>query len=131
MLLLATVSDANSHRNDLTAVAEAHPEHYQRNRIIEALGSGSHIPRVDEEPLARYYKYLTARLLFPFTAHYPPPTTLLEEMEYRCSVVELLDPTQDICDEFDGIFCKTSKGKFETNLPLIELKWPTTVPTSS
>ena len=39
-------------------------------------------------------------------------------------MVELLDPTKDICDEFDGIFCKTRKGKYETNLPLIELEVP-------
>ncbi len=39
-------------------------------------------------------------------------------------MVELLDPAKDICDEFDGIFCKTGKGKCEINLPLIELESP-------
>ena len=38
--------------------------------------------------------------------------------------MELLDPTQYLGDEFDGIFCKTRKGKFEVNLPLIELHVP-------
>ena len=28
------------------------------------------------------------------------------------------------CDEFDGIFCKTRKGKYEVNLPLTELNVP-------
>ena len=59
---------------------------------------------------------------FPFTAHYPKPTTSTEEVQYRCIVMELLDPTKDIFDEFDGIFCKTRNGKYENNLPLIELE---------
>ena len=95
------------------------------DRIIEALGAlGEHLPNVDEETLSRYYNYLSARLSFPFTAHYPEPTTSLEEVQYRCTVLELLDPTKDICDDFDGIFCKTRKGKYEINLPLIELEVP-------
>jgi hypothetical protein len=63
-------------------------------------------------------------LLFPFTATYPEPKTLLEEVEHRCTVVELLDPAKGICDEFDGIFCKTRKGKYGVNLPLTELRVP-------
>ena len=38
------------------------------------------------------------------------PTTSLEEVQYRCTVLELLDPTKDIWDDFDGIYCKTRKG---------------------
>jgi hypothetical protein len=81
-----------------------------KNRIIEALGSGSHIPRVDEEPLSRYYKYLTEHLCFPFIAHFPKPMNSEEEDEFRCTVLELLDPAKHLGDGFDGIFCKTSKG---------------------
>ena len=84
----------------------------------------NHYPSVDEETLSRYYKYLSARLSFPFTAHYPEPRSSLEEVQHRCTVVELLDPVNDICDEFDGIFCKTRKGKYEVNLPLTELEIP-------
>ena len=124
MLLLATPADAH-YWNGLKVVAESRPELNQKDRIIEALGPlGEHLPSVDEETLSRYYKYLTARLSFPFTAHYPEPTTSLEEVQYRCTVLELLDPAKDICDEFDGIFCKTRKGKYEINLPLIELEIP-------
>ena len=43
-------------------------------------------------------------------------------MQHRCTVLELLDPGKYICDEFDGIFCKTRKGKYEINLPLTELR---------
>ena len=47
-----------------------------------------------------------------------------EKTQFRCTVLELLDPSKYICDEFDGIFCKTRKGNFEVNLPLIELEIP-------
>ena len=123
MTLLATLADV--HGNDFQVVPESHSMPDQRDRIIKALGPlEGQVPSVDEETLSRYYKYLTARLSFPFTAHYPEPRTSLEEAECRCTVVELLDPAKDICDEFDGIFCKTRKGKYEINLPLIELKLP-------
>ena len=127
MLLLATVADA--HWNGLKVVTKSYRKPDQRDRIIEALGPlGEQLPSVDEETLSRYYKYLTARLSFPFTACYPEPTTSLEERQHRCTVLELLDPINDICDEFDGIFCKTRKGKYQINLPLVELKIPQNSP---
>jgi len=123
MNLLATVVDAQW--NGLKVVAESRPEPDQRDRIIEALGPlGEHLPSVDQKTLSRYYRYLRARLSLPFTAHYPKPRTALEEVQYRCTVLELLDPAKDICDEFDGILCKTRKGKYEINLPLTELEIP-------
>ena len=70
-MLLATAAVA--HWNGLKVVTEPYPELNQKDRIIEALGSGSQIPRVDEEPLSRYYKYLTEHLCFPFIAHFPKP----------------------------------------------------------
>ena len=121
-MLLATVADA--HRNGTNVVPESDQKLSQKDRIIEALGSMSHIPSVHEETLSRYYKYLTARLSFPFTAYYPEPTNTLEEVRHRCIVLELLDPVDDICGEFGGIFCKTSNGMCEINLPLIELEIP-------
>ncbi len=122
MLLLATTPDARW--NDLEVVAEACPKLNQRDRISEALGSVIHIPSVDAETLFRYYRYLSARLSFPFTAHYPEPRSSLEEVQYRGTILELLDPAKYICDEFDGILCKTCKGKYEINLPLTELDVP-------
>ena len=85
---------------------------------------GKHLPSVDDQTLSRYYEYLRARLSFPFTATYPEPTNSREKREFGCVVLELLDPGKDICDEFDGIFCKTRKGKYEVNLPLTELEIP-------
>jgi len=129
MLLLTTTADV--HWNGLKVVTEPCPELDQRDRILEALGPlGEHLPSLGEETLFRYYEYLSARLSFPFAAHYPEPTTSLEEVQYRCVVLELLDPTKDFYDEFDGIFCKTRKGKYEINLPLIELEVPNDSPNS-
>ena len=119
----ATIAEA--HWNSIKVVHEFCPQLNQKDRIIEALGSwGEDSPRVDEETLSKYYQYLSARLSFPFTAHYPQPRSSLEEVQYRGVVLELLDPTKYLCDEFDGILCKTRRGKYEVNLPLIELKIP-------
>ena len=120
---LTTVVDA--HRNGIQVVHESCRELNQKDRIVEALGLlGEHLPSVDEETLSRYYTYLTARLSFPFIAYYPEPTTTLEEVRYRCTVVKLMSPANGICDEVGGIFCKTRKELFEIDLPLIELEIP-------
>ena len=104
----------------------------RRSRILAALGPlGEHFPGVDEETLSRYYGHLAAKLSFPFAAWYPQPTSPLEEKQYRCSVLKLLDPGHGMCDEFDGVFCKTRKGRYEINLPLVELELPENGPNSS
>jgi len=119
----ATIAEA--HWNSIKVVHESCPQLNQKDRIIEALGAwGEHSPRVDGETLSKYYEYLSARLSFPFTAHYPQPRSSLEDVQYRGIVLELLDPTKYICDEFDGLLCKTRRGKYEVNLPLIELEIP-------
>jgi hypothetical protein len=123
MLLLATTVDA--YWKGLKVVGEPYPMPDQKDRIIEALWPlGEDLPSVNQETLSRYYKYLTVRLSFPFTARYPEPANSVEEVQHRRTVVELLDPAHYICDEFDGILCKTRKGKYEVNLPLIELEVP-------
>ena len=121
--MLATQIQADWH--DLTVCNEFLPEKCQKDRILAALGPlGDRSPSVDEETTLRYYQYLAANLSFPFTAYYPVPKRSEEEVEYRCTVVELLDPRKHIGSEFDGIFCKARKGRFEVNLPLTELKVP-------
>ena len=121
-MLLTTIAVA--HWNDLKVAAEPCTKPDQKDRIIEALDSGSQIPRVDDELLSRYYRYLSEHLCFPFLAQFPKPTTSQEGKEFRCTVLELLDPEKYLGDGFDGIFCKTRKGKYEINLPLIELEIP-------
>jgi hypothetical protein len=97
----------------------------QTERIMAILGA-THggPPRVGEDTLARYHQYLLANLSLPFIAYYPQPRNSQEKTQFRCAVLELLDPAHHLGDEFDGIFCRTSKGDFEVNLPLIELHIP-------
>jgi hypothetical protein len=96
----------------------------QAARIMAALGATGGVPRVSENTLARYHKYLATKLSLPFVAYYPQPTNCRESAQFRRVVVELLDPSRCACDEIDGIYCKTCQGDFEVNLPLIELHLP-------
>jgi len=97
----------------------------QEDRIVAALApTANRVPKVDREMLSRYYRYLSSNLLFPFVAHYPEPTNSRDESLFRCLVLSLLDPERHFGDELDGIFCKARKGKYELNLPLIELFVP-------
>jgi len=122
MMQRPTVVDA--HPDSIKAVPESCPELNRNDRIVEALGSVRHIPRVDEKLLSRYYQYLREHLRFPFIAHFPKPATSQEETEFRCTVLELLDPAKHLDDGCEGILCKTRKGESELNLPLIDLDLP-------
>jgi hypothetical protein len=127
---LSVYTDTNW--NGLKLVIEAKQETGdQKARILSALGlEGNRLPQVDDENLFRYYEYLSEHLSCPFTAYYPEPTDPREETLHECRVLELLDPSKYISDEFDGIFCKTRKGTFEVNLPLVELEVPQESPNS-
>ena len=121
---LSVYTDTNW--NGLRLVVESQQEDCdQKARILAALRlSGDRLPQVDNENLFRYYEYLSAHLSFPFITYYPEPKNAREETLYECKVLELLDPSKYISDEFDGIFCGTRKGTFEVNLPLVELEVP-------
>jgi len=122
-MLVPTIMETNC--NSLPLPAGSSPDADQADRILAALGlTTGGLPKVDRDTLARYYAYLSANLSLPLTAYYPQPTSAWEKTQFRCTVLELLDPTQHLGDEFDGIFCKTRKGHFEVNLPLIELHVP-------
>jgi hypothetical protein len=98
------------------------PDSERRKRILAALGlPASRNPHVNEESLGRYYDYLAAHLELPFMAYYPRPSTPANAAVDRCEVIALLDPRTDLCDEFDGLYCQTRKGRFRVNLPLVEL----------
>lgn len=98
----------------------------RKRRILTALGHGGECLagqdlRVSPESLACYYDYLAAHLELPFIACYPRPADSAQAAADRCEVFELLDPRTAICDEFDGLYCRTRKGRFQVNLPLVEL----------
>ena len=124
MVLLAPIAEADW--NGLKVVTKSYRKPNQRDRIIEALGPmRQQLPGVNEETLSRYFPVSDGRqIVIPVHRPLPGTTNSLEEQQDRCTVLELLDPINDICDEFDGIFCKTRKGTFEVNLPLIELEIP-------
>ena len=118
---ICTYNDALS--TGPSAVAVGVLEDHQRDRIMAALGLAHHdLPKVDEKTLSKYYRHLSAKMSFPFAAHYPEPKNPREQTEFRCVAMKLLDPETHLGDEFDGLFCKTRKGKYEINLPLIELE---------
>jgi hypothetical protein len=119
----ATITETNW--NSFPVSAMSSPSTNQIGRIQAVLGlTNDGLPRVDEDTLTRYYAYLSANIALPFTAYYPQPRNPQEESQFRCIVVELLDPAQHLGDEFDGIFCRIRKGNFDVNLPLIELEVP-------
>ena len=94
-------------------------------RIAKVFDVGcNQIPRVDDATLTRYYTYLLENLLLPWEAYYPEPETPQEQIEFRCQVLELLDPSKYLGDMFDGIFCKVRKDCYEFNLPIIDLVLP-------
>jgi hypothetical protein len=98
------------------------PDQNRRNRIMAALGPCvGDSWRVGPESLGRYFAHLVAHLSLPFAACYPEPRTPQEKAEFGCRVTRLLDPGRHLGDPFDGIFCQTRKGRFQVNLPLVEL----------
>lgn len=110
-------------RAPIVAAPYRHPD--QKQRIRNALGwKSERLPNVDELTLSRYYRYLSANLATPFAAHFPKPTTFEEQSAFRCTVLSLIDPAEYLGDGFDGIFCRTRKGAYDLNLPLIELHLP-------
>jgi hypothetical protein len=120
---LSTITETNW--SSLPLPVAASPNVDRTGRIQAALGlTANGLPRIDQDTLARYYAYLSANMSLPFTAYYPQPMNVWERNQYRCTVLELLDPTRHLGDEFDGIFCRMRKGDFEVDLPLIELHAP-------
>jgi hypothetical protein len=125
-MTLSTCHDTDWSR--VTLFPAPRPDQDQRSRILAALGPECVEPRVSEETLAVYYKHLKANLSLPFTVCYPEPQTAKEATEFECTVVDLIDPSKHLGDEFDGIFCKTRKDKYQLNLPLNEVCVPADSP---
>jgi hypothetical protein len=126
-MLISTITKTNWIGVQVPAVRS--PGADRAKRIVSALGlTTGDWPKVNRDTLARYYAYLAASMSLPFSASYPQPTNAQEETEFRCTVLELLDPAHHLGDEWDGVFCKTRKGNFDVNLPLMELNVPNDSP---
>jgi hypothetical protein len=126
-MLVSTVAEPNWSGPQLAVAPFPGADQTERIQMVFGLTTGI-MPKVDEDTLAQYYTFLATNLSLPFTAYYPQPMNAGEQAEFRCTVVELLDPAEHLGDEFDGIFCKVRKGTFEVNLPLIELNLPPSSP---
>lgn len=122
---MSTCVDVETGTRELSLAAALQARQEQPQRILAALGltKGS-LPKVDPSTLWRYYAYLSAKIAFPFFAYYPDPWSAGKQDQRRRAILELLDPSRHLGGEFDGIFCKTRAGKYEVNLPLIELYVP-------
>lgn len=100
-------------------------EFCREQRILLALGVRNDIiPRVDENTLFIYYRYLSTNLSLPLSAYFSKPTGLRDEAESRCAVMELIDPRTHCGNVVDGIFCATRHADCEADLPLIDLYLP-------
>jgi Calcium binding len=125
----ATMNDVPGAWPETWITVQPQPDRERQKRILKALGlpasqnlrENGQNSHVNEESLIRYYDYLQSHLSVPFVAVYPRPTSPAQAAIDRCEVIELLDPRSDPCDEFDGIYCRTRKGRFLVNLPLAEL----------
>jgi hypothetical protein len=121
----------NSDSCGLEAVVAASSAGEQEKGISAALRfAQDRSPLADDRLLTNYYHYLCENLSFPFCVHYPAPRSPVEDILYRCTVLELLDPSQCVGDEIDGIFSRVWKAGFEVNLPLLELEVPQDSPNS-
>lgn len=113
----------DSQQTELNVMIEPTSSDRQLDRIAAALGlPGGPLPEVDDDTLCQYYAFLSAKLMFPFTAYYARPDSTCKNTQSRCTVLELLDPSQYVGDIFDGIFCRTRSGEYGINLPLIDLE---------
>jgi hypothetical protein len=121
-------ADLETECTDPKSVARSLFDRDEMDSTRTAPGIQWRLRKVDEATLRSYYRYLCERLSFPFVAWYPEPATSHSEQEYRCTVIELIDPASGVGDAFDGIFCKVRKGTHEVILPLIELDLPSHSP---
>ncbi len=89
-----------------------------RVRMIFGLTSDDSLPKVDEETLLVYRKYLSKRLGFPFRAIHADAES--EVGDPRLKVVALVEDEPP--DEEDGILCEVLEGDSRRELPLAELE---------
>ena len=89
---LAPVADIRG--NSRKVVAESWLERDRRDRIVVALGSVRHIPRVGDESLSRYYEYLMEHLLLPVHRSLPRTNDLPGRSGIPLHRADLLDPSK-------------------------------------
>jgi len=92
----------------------------QDDRIKLILGATGDdpVPDVDEEMLLAYWRHLANHLALPFEARHCPE----DGSDNGVTVVGLLDPDEDGCDEFYGLLCEARLGRRQIIAPLGEIE---------
>ena len=115
----------DAHWNGSDRCCRTWPEHHRRDRIIST--PSDHSADIHPALMRRRFPNTTSTCLRECRSR-SLLTTLSQDRPLRkCSTVASCWncwTEQDNDDDSDGIFCKTRKGQYEINLPLIELEIP-------
>jgi hypothetical protein len=96
-------------------------ERDDRIRSVYGLTSDDPLPESDEESLRAYYKFLAAKLSFPFEAKYPIERLGFGSKTYAITVLGLLDPEEVPGKEY-GLLCQARRGAEQIEVPLTEVE---------
>ena len=98
-------------------------------RICSALSLPRHLPlpRVEEETLFDYFRYLEEALSFPFVAQIcqddgHPRKTMLASRHHTITVLSLLNPAKRRTEATAGLLCVARKGGIILEVPLAEVE---------
>ncbi len=90
---LPTMTDTNWIGLRVPVVSTLSADQTERIRAAFGLTAGD-LPGVDQDTLAQYHAYPSVNLSLPLTAYYPQPANPQEKSQFRCTVLEVLDPTR-------------------------------------
>jgi hypothetical protein len=96
-------------------------ERDDRIRSVFGLTSDDPLPESDEESLRVYYKFLAAKLSFPFEAKYPIERLGFGSKTYAITVLGLLDP-EEVPGQEHGLLCQARRGAEQIDVPLTEVE---------
>jgi hypothetical protein len=92
-----------------------------RIRSVFGLTSDDPLPESDEESLRAYYKFLTAKLSFPFEAKYSPQRLGFGAKTHAITVLGLLNP-EEFPGDGHGLFCQVRRDQELIEIPLTEVE---------
>jgi hypothetical protein len=96
-------------------------ERDDRIRSVFGLTSDDPLPESDKESLRAYYKFLAAKLSFPFEAKSPIERLGFGSKTYAITVLGLLDP-EEIPGQEHGLLCQARRGAVQIEVPLTEVE---------
>ena len=93
-----------------------------RIRRVFGLGRTDYLPRVGEETLRQYYRYLRDQLSLPFRAWSHEGPGSQDGAGPAFLVYRLLDPAEHPADPISGLMCVVRSGGSESIMALLDLK---------